>query len=239
MITTNVLQRCFMVSCGDSQGTCFTIDVDNRQYIITVRHVVESFYSQRCPLVIHKNEEEYFRVPVEPVGCYIDEKCKNKDGVSVFAPKQQISVTYPLPPDRDGISMYDDVYILGFPYGVHGGVGPQSVDNLNAGFPLPVGKSGILSASYDEEGVMFLDAYNMSGFSGGPVVMKSSKKYKVVGIVKGYSSQEAPIYQVLGGEEKELPAYFWENTGLTFAYDIRHAVELIQSNPIGFDLSGV
>ena len=252
MLTTNVLLRCFLVRCSDSIGTCFTIDVDNRQYIVTAYHVVTSFDSQNCPLEIYN--KHYFGgwqcLPIELVGHYIDPDRdeKDKDGVSVFAPKQQISVTFPLPPTAEGITCYDDLYILGFPYGASGGVSPKDAAKLHRGFPLPLAKKGILSAWYLEEGVMLLDAYNMKGFSGGPVIMKSDKHSKngkdfvVVGVVSGYPFERAPVYLSIDDEEIEIPSvHFQENTGLTIAYSIDHAVKLIrqQPNPIGFDLSDV
>ena len=41
-ITTNILHRTFQFSFGKSRrGTCFTVDYDNRQYIVTARHIVE------------------------------------------------------------------------------------------------------------------------------------------------------------------------------------------------------
>ena len=42
MITINVLLRVFQLKIGDSTGTCFTIDHNGRQYIITAKHVVSS-----------------------------------------------------------------------------------------------------------------------------------------------------------------------------------------------------
>ena len=41
MITTNVLQRTFHLKYGANSGTCFTIDIDGRQYVVTARHVVK------------------------------------------------------------------------------------------------------------------------------------------------------------------------------------------------------
>lgn len=242
MLTTNVLQRCFLVRCGDITGTCFTIEVDNRQYIVTAYHVVKSFDSYNCSYLDLYNENlsregPWVRLPVELVGHYIDDV----DGVSVFAPKYQVSITYSLPPTQEGIVHYDDVYILGFPEGLKGGIDAESTKDANRGYPLPIVKKGILSAWYIREGMMLLDTYNMHGFSGGPVIMKSreTKDFIVTGIVSGYRTRKAPVYLSIENQQSQKSfAHTLENTGLTIAYSIDHAVKLIcqQSIPIGFNL---
>ena len=40
-VTTNILQRTFRMRHGDNVGTCFTVDVHNRRYLVTARHLVE------------------------------------------------------------------------------------------------------------------------------------------------------------------------------------------------------
>ncbi len=42
MTIANILNRTFHMSYGGSTGTCFTVDVDGRQYLVTARHVVQS-----------------------------------------------------------------------------------------------------------------------------------------------------------------------------------------------------
>ncbi len=40
MIKNNVIHRVFYLRYEDNAGTCFTIDIDGRQYFVTARHVV-------------------------------------------------------------------------------------------------------------------------------------------------------------------------------------------------------
>ena len=42
MITATVISRIFHIKFGSSIGTCFTIDVDNKQYFVTAKHVVQN-----------------------------------------------------------------------------------------------------------------------------------------------------------------------------------------------------
>ena len=109
-VTTNILQRTFQFSFGKDGGTCFTIDYENRQYIVTARHTVKSITDSAT---IHiKHEKVWKPCPVNLVG-----HCEGKVDISVLAAGSQISRQHPLPPTTGGITLGQDVYFLGFPYG--------------------------------------------------------------------------------------------------------------------------
>ena len=40
MVPSNALQRTFRLNYRSESGTCFTLDVDARQYVVTARHLV-------------------------------------------------------------------------------------------------------------------------------------------------------------------------------------------------------
>jgi hypothetical protein len=44
----NVLQRTLWVRCDGKYGSCFTIEVDTRQFIITAAHVAAWIPSRAC-----------------------------------------------------------------------------------------------------------------------------------------------------------------------------------------------
>ena len=54
MITSNVIQRTFHILGGEATGTAFAIDRDNRQYLITARHVVKDFTSSSTIGIFHE-----------------------------------------------------------------------------------------------------------------------------------------------------------------------------------------
>ena len=60
-----------------------------------------------------------------------------------------------------------------------------------------------------------------------------SNELTAIGIVSGYCNAPKPIY--VG--ESETPFTYYENTGIVVAAAIDHALDLIQRNPIGFDLT--
>ena len=83
---------------------------------------------------------------------------------------------------------------------------------------------------------LLLDGHNNPGFSGGPVVCQIANELTAIGIVSGYHNEPKSIY--VG--QSETPFTYYDNTGIVVAAAIDHALDLIQRNPIGFDLtSGV
>ncbi len=55
MITTNIVQRTFRIR-STQEGTCFTIDVDDRQYIVTARHLVEKVVGQSSVKIMQEKK---------------------------------------------------------------------------------------------------------------------------------------------------------------------------------------
>lgn len=226
MITTNVIQRTFHIRVSDFIGTCFTIDVAEKQYIITARHVVSEISGTQKISIFHG--DQWKDIDVTLVG-----HCDGEIDISVLATNVLLSPNYPLPATMEGIVYGQDVYFLGFPYGMTGAIG-----EMNHDFPLPFVKQAILSCLYTTPAgnqLLFLDGHNNPGFSGGPVVFKEQNKpdFKVAGVISGYRYNEEPIYQ----GAQQLPLAYRYNTGIIITYGIRHAIELIDSNPVGLTLN--
>ena len=225
-VTTNILQRTFQFSFGEPQGTCFTVDYENRQYIVTSRHLVKSITG---PATIRiKHEGVWKDSSVNLVG-----HCEGKVDISVLATGFQLSPTHPLPPTSADIVLGQDVYFLGFPYGLASEIG-----ELNRNFPLPLVKKATLSALDSKTSPFFLDGHNNRGFSGGPVVYSPMKKpdyeFSVAAVISAYRYSMEPVYF----EDKPTSLEFKYNTGIIVAYGIKHAINLISQNPIGFNLQG-
>ena len=95
MITTNVIQRTFHIRIGDSVGSCFTIDVGGKQYIVTARHVVANLAGTTKISIFHDNQ--WKEIEVTLVG-----HCSDEIDISVLATDIQISPTHPLEPSMGG-----------------------------------------------------------------------------------------------------------------------------------------
>lgn len=126
MITTNVYFRVFHLKAGGKSGTCFSLDVNGKQYIVCAKHQVEYWDFSNCMEIFH--EELWKEVKFDLVGHFED-----PIDISVLAPSFQISPPYILEGSHKGLINGQDVYFLGFPYGLSGEMG-----KINRGFPLPL-----------------------------------------------------------------------------------------------------
>ena len=230
MITNNVIGRTFFLRINDEGGTCFTIDIDGRQYIITAKHLLAKKAETACAYIYHANDWRDAKLHV--VG-----HAPNGIDISVLASDFRLSGDLPLPADSDGLTYGQDVYFLGFPYGWH--VDPGSITN---DYPLPFVKKAIVSSIFrDSAGrhIIYLDGHNNHGFSGGPVVFQNgARDFQVAAVIAGYNYVKEPIYYDSTPlcSESQKTFFYKYNTGIVVTYGIKHAVEIIKQNPIGLKL---
>lgn len=206
-----------------STATCFTIDIEEKQYLVTARHALP-------------NVEESVTVQIQHEGGWKSLNCKvvgiatGEVDVIVLAPPHPISPSHALQPTTKDLYLSQDVYFLGFPYGLNSEVG-----ELNADFPLPLVKKACVSMLElfpDKTKFLLLDGHNNPGFSGGPVVFSPHGNHNTVcvaAVISGYRFEWDKVYI----DEKETSLAVKYNTGIVVAYAIDYAVELIQANPIG------
>ena len=91
---------------------------------------------------------------------------------------------------------------------------------------------------------IYIDGHNNRGFSGGPVVFvpngQPQSNLQIAGVVASYPASREPVVNKRGepitGDDNEPFAYVLENPGFVVAFDIRHATNLIDLNPVGFEL---
>ena len=224
-VTANILQRTFHLRCGTTSGTCFTLDFDGRRYLVTAKHIAHSIGGQGEVEILH--DARWKSVPVHLVG-----HGNGKVDVSVLAPRVLFGATHQLLTTTRGLQLAEDVYFLGYPFGMGFDMGEK-----NAKFPLPLVKKGIVSALNMGNGLILLDGHNNPGFSGGPVVrsrIRGGDKQVVIGVVTGYRSSRRSVLDNVG---KKGPYTYDMNTGIVSVYDIRHVESLIVGNPIGIKVS--
>ena len=235
MITTNVIHRTFHIRYASGTGTAFAIDRNGKQYLITAHHVVKGIASGDNVGLFHERQWKNIVIDVVGVG-------SNNVDVAVLACPIQIAPTHPLEASIAGLLYGQTVYFLGFPFGWDSGM-----ENINRDLPVPFVKVGVLSAMIaGDDSRIYIDAHGNKGFSGGPVVFVpnggATNEFRVAGIVA-----EAPRPRLeavvdtsrkpILGKDGQPVAYFAENQGFVVAFDIRHATDLIEANPIGFPLA--
>ena len=64
--------------------------------------------------------------------------------MAVFALPRQISPSFPMPATSKGVAWGQEVFFLGYPYGLH------TKGDVNDGYPLAIIKRGLMSGSIEE-----------------------------------------------------------------------------------------
>lgn len=227
MIPTNVYCRVFHLKYDNSIATGFVIDVNEKTYLITARHFANKILGDTTIQIFYQSQ--WKNVKVKLVGHGGDDI-----DISVLAQQVQLAErSLTLPADMGGLTYGQDTFFLGYPYGWFG-----ELKELNWHFPMPFVKKAIVSCiSNTDKGtnILFLDGHNNEGFSGGPVVFKrnGSEIFKVGAVISGYRFIHDSTF--IGNEKS--PITFKYNTGIIVAYGINHAIDLINANPIGVDVT--
>ncbi len=218
LVSTPILDRTFHISYKGKSGTCFAVDINNRQYFITARHLLDDMSIQSIQ-VEHGDNFEPWSITMVGIGT------SNDIDISVFTATTALfypAVDFDL--SSNGLVLTQDVFILGFPYNL------KNRCLITNGFYAPLVKKGILAGSYDQNS-FYIDVMNNVGFSGGPVYTTDmrTKKMKIIGVISGF----------LRGNELSTPTgqTVFENSGIARVIDIKCAVDLINSNPIGLSHS--
>lgn len=217
MITANFIHRIFRIKCGDSVGTGFVVDVDGKQYLVTAKHVIQAF-DTTVGLEVFSNDV-WVPVPANLVA-------HGEGGVdiSVLAPSSAMTPpNLPVIVGSDGVVYGQDVYFLGFPYGVL-----SNVVFGSSGHPLPLVKKALLSSFAGD--AFLLDGHNNPGFSGGPVIFgRGGAPNCIAAVISGYRFSPEPVFL----EQDKTELTYRQNTGIIIAYKIEFALALIRANPIG------
>ena len=234
VITSNIIQRTFRIGWNNSTGTSFTIDHGSKQYLVTARHVVEGIESGKAIKIFHDKQWKDLVVDVVGIG-------KGEVDVAVLACSSRLSPSLPLIAATGKYTLGHPVAFLGYPFGLN-----SEGEEINRGVPVPLVKAGVISGwQSGDVSRIFLDAHVNQGFSGGPVVFvpygQPRNELRVVGIIAGYPTPRfLPIVDRNGNpvtdQGGEPIGYVKENPGIVVAYTIKHALELIDANPIGFPL---
>jgi len=236
-VPQGILNRVFPFSFNEHSGSCFVIDIENRQYIITARHLVPGIKDNDNVKLFLNTAWINLRVRA------IFAKNEKTDivalaGDKLVAPKMEIYI------GLKGIFVGQDVYFLGFPFGL--------ATKFEKPSPTHIAfiKKGILSAidaRQDSGHILYLDGHNNPGFSGGPVIYANYNEHErleIAGVIAGYKNQPSQVLEAVVDEstsdtsesKKKIVHYVRENTGIVVAFSIYEIIKAIEKSPIGFPL---
>lgn len=247
-LTSNVLKRVVRVVVGASSGTAFTIDVDDRQYLITAKHVVAALKEGNASIQVCGDGEQCKESLVTIL------HCPDPIDIAVLVPRELLTVTFSLPADSSDMVLGQDVYFVGYPY-ADPALNTITPALENIGFV----RKAVWSAQQRQNNatIMYFDGRNNVGFSGSPIVFlqrgKPGYDFKVAGVVSGFRSDFTETFTAKPVVESEITdedrsanrilritdgtlvrkiptgQYVEGNTGIVIGYDIEHAVTLIRN----------
>jgi S1-C subfamily serine protease len=228
-ITVGLIRSVHLLRFGQETGTCFTLRVDGKPYVITAGHVVEGIKAGDKVSVYRgaTRWEDFAVTPIPLRNARTDVAVLVSDGPICDA-------RFALEPGSTaGLNMVQEVYFLGFPYGGNRSVGGRmyrlfsTLSLLGVSYPAALVKRGIISGFDDSDPqspVIYIDALNNPGFSGAPVVFYDAKSRapKVIGVVSGRIPEE------LMTPPGVRPPLLGANSGIVIAQDISGAVKAIR-----------
>jgi hypothetical protein len=233
--TGEVAQRTLMVESPHGRGTIFLVDVEQREYWITAKHILTG--AKHPPWGNVTNKSESLRI--------LNPGVQGEDWLSVnFAvidPGKDIDIVVLAPPeillknplgsptaDSNGIVLGGNCEFLGYPFGA--AWRPSYTTGVKSWMPF-VKHCTVSAIIFEPQRMLILDGINNVGFSGGPVIFGTSTDLKIVGVVSGYRTEPT---DVIPSDPTVKPnATVNVNSGFFTAYDIFYAIDAIHKNPVG------
>ena len=217
MLPTNVLFRTFFIR-AEQYGTAFAVDVGARQYLLTARHLLAKTGDSVALKLFFK------KVWLDLSAKVIARGKGEVDLVVLELPQRVSSKDFIAQPAGVGeMTVGQDVYFVGYPYKMWVDYG-----DVAAGLPGPFLKKGALSSVHmGPPRVIYVDAINNEGFSGGPLYFfrnGNPNELRIAGIVSKFKVEPEPV---IGQDGEPTGMTVQYNTGFLVAYDIREALDLI------------
>ncbi len=244
MPTVNVLTRVSMVQSKYGRATIFSVDLDNREYWITAKHVlngkqlpVGTFSDQSVTLQILNPGVEGEQWLTETFN--VIDPGKDIDIVVLASSKPLLTNPIQSPSlEGKGVTMGGDCEFLGFPYGG----GWRATFNTGSGWMPYVKRCTVSALPNGALRVWILDGINNEGFSGGPVLYGTGTQQQIIGVISGYHTEPAEVIPsdsttssspTLVPLDQKPKEHVNVNSGFILAPSIQYAVDAIHSNPIG------
>jgi hypothetical protein len=234
-----------IVRSNYGSATAFSIDVDNREYWITAKHVLTGAEHPPYGTITAKSATLHMLDPSAEKARWLSIDFSVLDAgkdidIVVLAPRVQPLLRNPLPSAKatyDGVLLGGECEFLGYPSATGGA---WSV-HLSAQFYwMPFVKHCYVS-SLAVPGVpaFILDGVNNPGFSGGPVIYRTGPDQQIIGVISGIVTEPAevipslavskPVKEPKQPRKEKVDA----NSGFIVAYSIWTAIEAIHKEPIG------
>lgn len=238
-VPTDILYRTVPIVAGDGAGTGFFVDSQEKLYLVTARHVVNSLPICNGHVLV-----------------WFDGQWKQLAAVRTLFPDSDADVAvletewkspkpFGVPPmsdlGTDGPTFGQQVWFLGYP--LWSSVHPHGVSSafMKDKKIIPFIKRGTLSAidsTNQNSTVLYIDGINNKGFSGGPIVYWSfsAHEYRILGVVRGYLNDEFPQEWTINGQK--VSETVLANSGILVGYSIKSVLDTIKAGQLRIKCHG-
>jgi hypothetical protein len=219
LILTNILYRTFFIKALE-YGTAFTVDVAGKEFLVTARHLLPASGDEVEIKLFHSKTWKTLSAKVVGRG-------RGEIDVAVLhLPAKLTETGFPVNPTIGGLTLGHEVFFTGFPHKMSGDVG-----SFMGGLPCPFAKKGMLALlDTGSPQVLYVDAINNEGFSGGPLFFypnPGSLDLRIAGVVSKFKVEYETVLDEFGEPTRLRVPY---NTGFLVAYGIKHVLDLIEQH---------
>lgn len=220
MVTSEIIGRVLRITVGTKKGSAFTMECNGTQFLVTAKHLLEplNFPNKTIIQILMDNGYNNYDVEIRyPNSPTIDIAVMKLD------PYQTLTDFFGNENTTADMCIGQDVFFLGFPYNYDSLLQKSPFGNTPTPFVKKACMSSIIKSG--EDILLLLDGHNNPGFSGGPVCFSSSTKktMTVAGVISGYQYYHQPV---VDKDDNPQSLYWKENTGIIYAYSIKHAVDI-------------
>lgn len=214
-----IFETTLKIFYGDNTGTCFIINHNSKQFLITAKHLF--------PNIINNTE---ISIKVEGASINLNLNAKllihkiNAIDIAVLEIEEIYFGEVLVLRNTDSFHIGQECLFLGFPlYAFLSS--STSIGNV------ALVKKAIVSARLIQDDVtkILLDGHNNPGFSGGPIITHNGKASEqfIIGVISGYFIQENKTEIKIDDKEYELMRN--SNSGIIITYPSEYIVEIIES----------
>jgi Trypsin-like peptidase domain len=248
-VPMGILYRVKKIAVGPATASTFLIEVDNRQYLVTAKHVVATINGDQGDVDLFVGDGRRIKVSVKIL------RCKDPIDIAVLVPPSPLMASLDPSLVSDGkVTFSQSLFFIGFPYGDDQLT--TRLEETSAGFI----RKATMSALEHGDGWfrLLLDGTNNAGFSGGPVIYRDQNEQghplKIIGVISGYRPDITQVMKMVPVQESEITAddiatnrivtlgngekrrlvgtdnVVMNNSGIVHAYGLQAAIDLIRAS---------
>ena len=248
--TNDILFRTLMIKSKTEAGTMFSVEVDDREYWLTAKHILTGRKTWPAGEWTEKTASLDVLDPKGPAISW------NPSDFSVIDPGKDIDIVVLVPKNKiknvveirslkissGSFGMGQECSFLGFPFANTWTATFSDSTQIKMPFIKHCYISGIIQQPAT---ILVLDGINNFGFSGGPVLFHTGPEQVVLAVISGVQNEQGEVHSIevpntptTGQAPNTNPTKKKKdvvdlNTGIIFAFGASVAVDAIKKNPIG------